>query len=169
MKEEIGKTETLRVAVVGLGNLLLGDEGFGIHLIRYLETNFPPLPGVEIIDGGCLGLKLLDLMREKEALLLVDVYLSEEPPGTVRIFSWEELKKLPTKNLASAHQWGIKEALSLAELEGLKPYFFKVYGVVPERLGLGTELSPTLAQKIPIVAKQILKELKELGVLEPEA
>ncbi len=153
----------MKIGVVGLGNILLGDEGFGVHFIRYLEEK--PLPsGVELIDGGCLGLRLLDLLREKEGLFLVDVFLAEAPPGTIRAFSWEELKALPQRTLASAHQFGVKEALCLAEIEGLRPRYFRVYGVVPERLGLGTELSPTLSAKLPVLASLLLKDLEKLGL-----
>ena len=154
----------MKIGVVGLGNILLGDEGFGVHFIRYLEEKSLP-PGVELIDGGCLGLRLLDLLREKEGLFLVDVFLDEAAsPGTIRAFSWEELKALPQNTLASAHQVGVKEALCLAEIQGLKPRYFKAYGVVPERLELGTDLSPTLSAKLSVLATLILKDLENLGL-----
>ncbi len=157
------KLQNFEIAVVGLGNLLLGDEGFGVHFVRYLKTyySFPPL--VELIDGGCLGLRILDLFREKEALILIDIFLAKSPPGTIKTLSWEDIKKLGTAKLASGHQVGIKEALSLAELTGLKPKYFKAFGIVPAQLGVGTELSPVLRERLPVLAEMVLAEIKNLG------
>ncbi|HHI97110.1 MAG TPA: hydrogenase maturation protease, partial [Thermodesulfatator atlanticus] len=86
------KLQNFEIAVVGLGNLLLGDEGFGVHFIRYLKTFHSLPPSVELIDGGCLGLRILDLFREKKALIVVDFLLAKSPPGTIKTLSWEEIK-----------------------------------------------------------------------------
>ncbi|NPA48724.1 MAG: hydrogenase maturation protease [Thermodesulfobacteria bacterium] len=161
--ETLKRIETPKnIGIVGLGNLLLGDEGFGVHLIRSLERQFVFPPQVELIDGGCLGLKLLDLLREKEGLLLIDVFLADAPPGTWRTFSWEELKDFGPAQFASAHQTGVREALFLAELEGLKPKFFRAYGIVPERLAPGTELSPVLASQMGPLIASLVEDLTSL-------
>jgi len=164
MNKNFEKTDKpFSVAIIGLGNLLLGDEGFGVHLIRHLEKSYRFPHGVELVDGGCLGLGLLDHLREKEALILVDVFLSEAPPGTLQIFTWEDLKAFSPAALASAHQIGIKEALYLAELEGLTPSFFKVFALVPERLETGTSLSPSLSKELDRVSSLIVEEVQRLG------
>ncbi len=157
------KLQNFEIAVVGLGNLLLGDEGFGVHFIRYLKTFHSLPPSVELIDGGCLGLRILDLFREKEALIVIDILLAKSPPGTIKTLSWEEIKNLGTAKLASGHQVGIKEALALAELIGIKPKYFKAFGVVPAHLGVGTELSPALKERLPVLAEMVLAEIKNLA------
>ncbi len=163
--KKFSKTEAPKfVAIVGLGNLLLGDEGFGIHVVRFLEEHFIFPPEIEPVDGGCLGLKLLDIMREKEGLILIDVFLSQNnPPGTWKIFSWEELKALSPANFVSAHQMGVREALFLAELQGLQPKFFRAYAIVPQEIGLGTQLTQLLAAKVAPVGTSIVKDLQKLG------
>jgi len=148
----------VKVTVVGLGNILLGDEGFGVHFVRHLaKTSFPF--EIELIDGGCTGINLLHFFREREAVFLVDVFLADDPPGTIKLFSWEEIEALPSNVLVSGHQYGVKEALALARLMDLKPRRFKTLAVVPASLKPGLYLSPPLKKALRRAEKILLEEL----------
>ncbi|OAG26906.1 HyaD/HybD family hydrogenase maturation endopeptidase [Thermodesulfatator autotrophicus] len=151
----------MNATVIGLGNILFKDEGFGVHLLRYLEKNFSFPENVSLIDGGCAGLSLINLMREKDTVFIIDVYLSDSPPGTLKVFSWEEIENLGGQHFASVHQFGVKDALGLARLHHIKPKIFRAYAVVPENMELGTELSPTLKKVLPSVAEKIISDLME--------
>ncbi len=151
-----------KVAIIGLGNLLLRDEGFGIHLIRRLEKKDLP-PDIELIDGGCAGMNLLHFWREREAVFLLDVFLDEAPAGTIRTFTWEELENLPPTKAVSGHQYGVKEALSLARLTGQKPSYFLAIAAIPAVLEPGLELSPPLKEALPRAEKILFEELSRLG------
>ncbi len=154
-----------KVSIIGLGNILLGDEGFGVHVIHYLERHFLFPKECKLIDGGCAGLKLLDFMRGKTAVFLIDVYFSQETSeGIIRTFGWEEIEKFPSRGFVSNHQVGIREALALARLKGLKPKVFKVFATVPQDISPGIKLSPPLRKLLPLVSQNILDELRRLGL-----
>ena len=154
-----------KIAIVGLGNLLLGDEGFGIHVVRYLEKHYLFPEECELIDGGCLGLKLLDLLREKDIVFLIDVFLDpNEVAGRLYTFQWEEIEKFSPQRFVSAHQIGVQEALALARFQGLRPSLFKVFATIPLEISPGIRLSPPLRELLPKVSEQLLSELKQKGV-----
>ncbi|WP_457756072.1 hydrogenase maturation protease [Thermodesulfatator indicus] len=153
----------ISATIIGLGNILFQDEGFGVHLIKFLKKNYSFPEGFTLIDGGCAGLSLINLIRDKDLVFIVDVYLSDSPPGTLKVFSWEEIENLGGQHFASVHQFGVKDALGLARLYHIRPKTFKAYAVVPESMELGTELSPTLRKNLPLIAERIVKDLRELN------
>ncbi|WP_022854123.1 hydrogenase maturation protease [Thermodesulfatator atlanticus] len=149
-----------KAAIIGLGNILFKDEGFGVHLVRYLMNHYRFPVNCQVIDGGCAGLSLLDLMRGNDLVFIIDVYLSQEdPPGSYKIFSWNDIENLKGNNFASVHQFGVKDALGVARLQGIVPEVFKTYAVVPENMDLGLELSPTLAKVLPLLAEKVVSDL----------
>jgi len=146
------------ISIIGLGNLLLGDEGFGIHLIKHLENQKLP-PEIELVDGGCVGINLVHFLRDKKAVFLIDVFLEDAPPGTIRLFEWEE----PKTKLVSGHQYGVKEALSLARFMGIRPPYFRALAAVPASLAPATDLSPPLKEALLQAEKILFEELSRLG------
>ncbi len=152
------------IALIGLGNVLFRDEGFGVHFVRYLKNHFHWPERVELIDGGCAGLGLLHLIRGRQAVFLFDIYSSPEPPGTIRIFDWDSIEKLPDNALASSHQFGVKEALKIARLVDLAPPYFKALAVVPEIIEPGTEPSETLKKTFGPLFELLQSELALFNV-----
>lgn len=147
------------IALIGLGNVLFRDEGFGVHFVRYLQRHFCFPERVELIDGGCAGLGLLHLIRGRRAVFLFDVYSSPEPPGTIRVFDWDSIEKLEDNVLGSSHQFGVKEALKIARLVDLAPPYFKAMAVVPEIIEPGTGLSETLKRAFNPLLELLRQEL----------
>jgi len=148
-----------KVALIGLGNILLGDEGFGVHFIRHLESSFLFPEEIALIDGGCAGFKLLNLMRGQDVVFLFDIYRSDEPPGTIKIFDWEDIELLEDSQFATVHQLGVKDALRMARFHGEVPAYFKAFAVVPERIAPGVGLSETLKRAIEPLSHLTFQEL----------
>ncbi len=152
-----------RALVMGVGNLLLSDEGFGVHVVREFEKRYRVPPEVEVVDGGCVGFALTDYLREKDLALLIDVIASPAPPGHYRVLTARELEEFPTLGLQSCHQVSLVEALKFAEFAGLRPESFRVFAVVPEKIAPGLELSATLQKIVPVALDWLVHQLQTAG------
>jgi hydrogenase maturation protease len=154
----------MKTLIFGAGNLLLSDEGFGVHAIRYLEENYAFPETVELYDGGTLGIMVTHKLEEADRVYVLDVVAASGPPGKVLRFDKEDimLNRLPLK--LSPHQIGIQEVLYLAELRGTCPSEVTIFGVIPESLAAGSTLSPLLQEKLPVVMGHFLEELASSGV-----
>ena len=143
--------------VWGVGNELLSDEGIGIHLIQALRrTDLPE--GVDLIEAGTAGLELLSLLEGIDRLIIVDAMAVEGQPGTVVRFRPGDVEFVPAPMMATTHDLGIVEALTSARLLGWLPDTV-IIGVIPERIELGLELTPTLAAKLPELVHRVRNEI----------
>ncbi len=130
-----------QIVVVGLGNILLGDEGIGVHAVSALEQRFPH-PQVAYYDGGTKGLTLLPFMEEASYLLLLDAVWTRKNPGTIVEIANEGL--LGSFSIKfSAHDIALPDLLALLRLRrGSKLHRVALLGMVPDPLTSSTELSP---------------------------
>jgi hydrogenase maturation protease len=146
-----------KTVILGVGNLLLSDEGFGVHLANRLEKE--PLPeGVEVVEGGTDGFHLINVIRAAGRLIVVDAIRGGEAPGTIYRFALEDAPGGRLPQLTSAHQVGILEVLELTALTSEVPETV-FFGVEPESLEMGMELSECVAARIPRVIELIREEL----------
>ena len=153
----------MQTLIFGAGNLLLSDEGFGVHFIKYLEEHYVFQDDVELYDGGTLGIMVTHLLEDADQVYLIDVVEAKGEPGDIFRYEKEEflLGKLPIK--MSPHQIGIQEVLTLSELRGRIPEKVTLFGVIPATYDAGVELSPTLAEKMPGLADLVIGELTAAG------
>lgn len=153
----------MKTLIFGAGNLILSDEGFGVHCINYLAERYQFPEEVELYDGGTLGIMVTHKIEEAERVFIVDTVDTAGEPGD--IFRYEKddimLNRLPVK--LSPHQIGIQEMLFISELRGGCPANVSLVGVIPASLDPGSELSPPLNDKLPRVAGLIVDELRGLG------
>ncbi len=153
----------MKTLIFGAGNLLLSDEGFGVHFVKYLQEHYVFSDDVELYDGGTLGIMVTHWLEEADRVFLVDVIEAQGEPG--EIFRYEKddfmLSRLPVK--LSPHQIGIQEVLTLSELRGRCPERITLFGVIPESYEAGVELSPNLAGKLPGLAEMLVEELTAAG------
>lgn len=145
-----------RIVVVGVGNLLLKDEGIGIHAVQALQQLELP-PDVKLIDGGTSP-DLIAYTRAGDKLIIVDAAKAGGEPGTIYRFKPEDLAA-ERASLASAHELGVVENLKLISLTGNEPGEIIIIGIEPREVEFGTELSPELQQKLPEIVKVVLKEM----------
>ena len=155
MTDKIKETPP-RIVVVGVGNLLLKDEGIGIHAIRSLqEMNLPS--DIKLVDGGTSP-DLIAYTKAGDKMIIIDSAKTGGKPGTIYRFKPEDLAG-GKGNLASAHEMGVAENLKLMELTGNKPKETVIIGIEPETIDWGTELSSKLKEKLPDLIKVVLKEI----------
>ncbi len=157
----------MKIGVMGVGNVLLRDEGFGVKLLYLLEAKYEFPENVVLIDGGTAGIFLSPEIDYLNKLLIVDVVKADGQPGEIRIYEKEDffIDRLPLK--LSPHQLGLQEVLLLNEIKGTCPEDVKLIGVIPKSIETGTGLTPELESKLPEVEKVVLQILKEWGV-EPK-
>lgn len=153
----------MKTLIFGAGNLILSDEGFGVHCINYLEEHYDFPEEVELFDGGTLGIMVTHKIEEADRVYIVDTVETSGAPGEVFRFEKEDimLNRLPVK--LSPHQIGIQEMLYISEMRGGCPPRISLLGVIPESLDAGNELSATVGERLPQVARLLVDELKEMG------
>jgi hydrogenase maturation protease len=145
------KNDTL---VLGIGNLLLNDEGVGIHVVKRLEAE--GFSGADLMDGGTGGFHLLGFIQSYKTVIIIDASLDEFSAGTVRILHPEYAKDFPRQ--LSAHEIGLKDLLESAFLLGNMPQIHLVAISIKDFQELGMELSDEVRMAIP-VAIQSIKQL----------
>jgi hydrogenase maturation protease len=143
-----------RKVVLGLGNLLLGDEGFGIHAIQYLQARVGKQFPVEWVDGGVLGLNLLPLVEACSHLLVLDAVDAGKPGGSLVELVQDEIPQYNGMKL-SEHQVGFQEVLGVAKFRGGYPTQLHLIGVQSVDLSTGIELSPAVAAALPAVYQRV--------------
>ena len=151
------------VGVVGLGNVLMGDDAFGPWVVQLLLARYDFAPGVAVNDLGTPGLDLVPWVTNLEALILVDTVSSQAAPGTIRLYRRDEILKHPPQARLSPHDPALKEALLTAEFAGQAPREVLLVGAVPEQTEMGVGLSPALRDAISPAAEEVLRELERLG------
>ncbi len=152
-----------KIAIIGLGNLLLADEGFGVHLIRHLKEHFE-FTGVDLIDGGTIGFQLIEYFLNYEHLIFVDALKVDDEPGSIYRFPLSEIPPNLTF-VSSVHEIGLGDVLGHVRLMGVDRNA-TVIGVVPEALSpndLTLDLTDTLKGVLPKVVDIVLEEVEKLG------
>lgn len=154
---------TPRTLVLGLGNILLRDEGIGVWVAESLRRRFEFPPDVTVLEGGTLGLDLLPRLDGVERLLLIDaVRLGREPGDIVRLEGDEVPAVLDVK--VSPHQVGVQDLLAAARLMGSEPPHVVLWGMEPEQLDPGTGFSASVREALPRLEAMVLDDLRRWGV-----
>jgi hydrogenase maturation protease len=153
----------MKVLVLGIGNILLSDEGIGVRAVEELRKNYSFSDGVEIMDGGTLGIDLLYFMEGFQKLLVIDAVLGGDSPGTLYKFKGDEVKAYFRKKV-SAHELGFQEVLALADLLGRKPEEIVLIGIEPESLDISVELSYSIKRRMQDLIDKVLEQLREWGI-----
>jgi hydrogenase maturation protease len=151
-----------KTLVLGTGNLLLMDDGFGIHAIRRLQEKVQLPEGVELIDGGTLGLDLIYYLEEEARLLIIDTMETGGPPGTLKRLSGDEVPAYLEMKM-SPHEIGIPDMLFSAKLKNLYPKEVVIWGVQPAEIRVGLELSPPLQAQLDPMVEHVMDELTRWG------
>jgi hydrogenase maturation protease len=150
--------------VLGLGNILLGDEGVGVRVIERLLERYECPEGVRVMDGGTLGLDLLPYLEDAARLLVVDAVEARKPPGTLVRLTGEQVPLFLDAAKVSPHQEGLQDLLAVAALKGYLPTEVVFWGAQIEALGVGLELSPAVAAQLDALTGKVLEELARWGI-----
>lgn len=143
------------IAIIGIGNYLMGDEGVGIHAVEELRKH--PWPkGVEVIDGGTVGIGLLHLIEGRDFVVIIDCADFGGEPGDIRVFDPKNLQHEEKKE-AGLHAVDLLTALDLAKKTSKSPRKISIIGIQPEKISLGKTLSPEVQKSVESLREIVLK------------
>lgn len=145
------------ILVLGIGNILIKDEGIGVRVAEQMMKMSLP-PDVEVIDGGTGGLDLLYAVENREKVIVVDAVKTGSPPGTLFRFTDKDLGE-KKGTLRSAHGIDFSDVISASVYFKTKPEEIVFLGIEPEDLGAGLELSPKIAEMVPVLINLVIKEI----------
>jgi hydrogenase maturation protease len=154
----------LRICVIGIGNVLTGDDAVGPHVVRVVEARYALPPEVQVIDAGTPGYDLTAFLVGMDAAILVDAVRAKAPPGEVRVYEKAELLSKKPVLAVSPHEPGVREALLNADFMGVAPPIVRLVGVVPARTETGIGLSDEVRRAIPAAVERVAAELRDIGV-----
>lgn len=149
-----------RVVILGVGNLLLSDEGVGVHVAnKLMEMELPE--GVEVYEGGTDGFRLMSVVTGADRLIVVDAVKGGGEPGSIYRFDVKDVPSMPDSYKTSVHQIGILEVIHFSEFVGKgKTPEATIIGVEPKSLEMSMELTPEVAAKVPKVISLVLETAK---------
>ncbi len=153
----------MNIAVFGIGNILLSDDGVGVHAINKLKEEYTFPPSVELIDGGTKGLDLLPLFEGRDKVLIIDAANFRKEAGTIDIVEGDRLPAFLSLKL-SVHQIGLPDTLFAMRLLEITPAEMCLIGIQPESMETGTELSETIQVKLTDLADNVIQKLRSWGV-----
>ena len=145
--------------VIGLGNPLMSDEGVGVHLAQQLTQNCHELPEVDVLDLGTSGMAVVHAIAGRRKAVLIDCAFMGESPGTIRRFVPDEVRSTKSLTGFSLHEGDLLSMLDISRQVGEHPEEVVIFGVEPEQVGPGTELSRTLQDRMQDYERTIVREL----------
>jgi hydrogenase maturation protease len=152
-----------RIGVLGIGNVLMGDDGVGPYAVRLLEARYEFSDNVELQDLGTPGLGITAAFSDYDAIILIDALNAKKKPGEVATYRKERLVQVPLKPRVSPHDPALVEALLFSELSGKCPQDVLLVGVVPRQCELGCAMSDVARLGMEAAMVAVLTELERLG------
>lgn len=146
-----------KTLIIGFGNLLLGDDGAGIHAVRKLAT-FPLPAQVEVIDGGVNSFAALMEIHNAAKVIFIDAMQGGGQPGDVYRLTADDLETLPSGGALSVHDFSLTDTLCLYRQMGELPPVI-IYGIEPSSLSWGVELSPPISNAVESVITKVLSDI----------
>ena len=153
-----------RVCIVGIGNVLLGDDGFGPLTVEMFRCAYEYGSNVEVLDLGTPGLDLAPYLYDTGLVVIVDAVYADEKPGTLCIYREADLFSRRAEFRLTAHDPGVQESLAQLRLAGHAPSELIIVGVVPESCGLGKGMSPSVLSTSWLAVDSIARLLVERAI-----
>ncbi len=158
-----GNHESGRVVVLGLGNILLSDEGVGVHVVNAIKGQYAPSPQLELIDGGTMGLDLLPLFQTQDRILIIDAVDFGKAPGHVGIIQGSNIPSVLNTKL-SVHHIGLSDVLFAARLLRAIPPDVCLIGIQPKSLDVGLDMTEDIRLQVKQIIDLVMQKLKEWNV-----
>jgi hydrogenase maturation protease len=149
--------------VLGLGNVLMGDDGFGPAVVRALEETYETGPNVRLFDLGTPGLDLAPWLADVDRVIVVDTIKADLPPGSMRFYDKRDLLRHVPQARVSPHDPGLGETLRALELAGCAPHHVMLVGVVPDRVAMALDLTDAVRAAVPGAVDLIAAALRQFG------
>ena len=148
-----------RSVILGIGNVLLSDDGAGVHVARHLESLLHDRPGVEVIDGGTLSFSLAPVIENAERLIVIDAAQLHAAPGTVRTYFGPEFDSFVGKPKLTVHEVGLVDLLDIARLMDAVPAQRAVVAVQPQCATWGDSLTRDVDAAVPEMVARVIELL----------
>jgi hydrogenase maturation protease len=145
--------------ILGIGNVLLTDDGAGVHAARVLTPQLAGRPDVQVVDGGTLSFTLAPLIERATRLIVLDAMQLREPPGTVHHFLGTDVDAVLGRARLSVHEIRLRDVLQLVRLAGSCPAQRALIGIQPADLDWGTVPGPAVSAALPTVCALALRLL----------
>jgi hydrogenase maturation protease len=152
----------VKALVLGIGNVLLRDEGVGIHAVEELRRRFAFGPDVELLDGGTAGVELLRYLDDRDHIVVVDAIAAGHAPGTVFRVEGEDVPRQFHQRI-SPHQIGLSDVLATAMIGDTLPGEIVMFGIEPKDLATGLTLTPEVEGSLDKLVGAVVGELRRLG------
>ena len=157
------------ILVLGIGNILLGDEGVGVHTVWQMQRMALP-PDVEAVDGGTSGADLIDVIADRRKLIVIDAVKADVPAGAVFRFGMDELIEQRRNSTISLHELGLLETLMMARQLDCLPKEIVIFGIVPKTIEPGLDLTPKIydasRRVIGLVFQECGKKFDPVGLMK---
>lgn len=153
----------MKTAVLGIGNILLSDEGVGVRAIEAMRERYDFPESVEFIDGGTMGLDLLPFIEGKDRVLIIDAVNIGKPPGTIAVIEGADIPKFLSMKL-SVHQIGLPDMLSAAKLMNILPKEMCLVGIQPNSLETGLVMSDDMKNNLDTLIQTAVSRLQQWGI-----
>lgn len=151
------------VTIIGLGNLLMGDEGVGVHALNEFQRRYILPEWVEVVDGGTAGLDLLPFIEGRDNVLIIDAVMFGREPGYIELIENDAIPvKLSFKG--SMHHFALMDVLSILKLAGSYPTEICIVGIQPGSIELGLDLSREMCEKMDALISHITDKLRSWNV-----
>jgi hydrogenase maturation protease len=154
----------MKITLIGLGNILMQDEGVGVHVVKAVQERFAVPPELDIVDGGTAGLDLLPFLEGRDRVLLVDAVDFGKEPGFIGELVNEAIPAAFGKDKASLHHVGLAEVLATARLLDILPREICLIGIQPQAIDLGLELTELLQQHLEDLIARISHKLRDWNI-----
>ena len=151
------------ITVLGLGNILMGDEGAGVRALETLREKYEFPEVVRFLDGGTMGLDLIYYLEGTEKLIVIDAVSSGSPPGTIKMLEGPEIPSVLAGKF-SVHQIGLQDLFFALDITDKRPAEACLIGIEPKIIDLGLELSPEVKKALPSLIDAVMKRLSLWGI-----
>lgn len=152
-----------KVLILGVGNILLDDEGIGVHVIQYLEKQELP-PHVSLLDGGTGGFYILSVLEEFRNIIMIDATIDGNKPGTLTVLEPKFASDFPSA--LSSHDIGLKDLIESAALLNHLPKIYLITVSISQEQDMNMELSEEIKKTIPAIYQLILKIIRQIDTIK---
>jgi hydrogenase maturation protease len=153
-----------RIGVIGIGNVLMGDDALGAHVVKRIEAEYEVPPELALVEAGTPGAALPAVLEGFEVVVVVDTVRVRGAPGEIRVLDKARLLAKDPLLPMSPHEPGLREALFTMEFQGTAPRVALLVGVIPERVTLEIGLSAPVAASVGGAVAEVVRTLEALGV-----
>ncbi len=150
--------------ILGVGNILHADDGIGIKMLKYLDSQYQFPDEVDLVDGGTVGAQLDTSIVSRDWVIIIDALDVKGDPGEVKVLAGDTFINRPSSTKMSPHQVGFLDLIQLMKMEGTEPKEIDLIGIIPASTEDGFEMTPEVADAMDKAVEALIEMLKQKGI-----